>query len=72
MALQKSGFRFSIFGVVWEPTMPRSTVTMIVGLVVAWNWEGGGGLLILGGFNFFAIVNHGVRPRWSSRRSGVA
>ena len=36
-------------------------LTMIVGLIVAWKWEGVGGLLILGGFAFFAIVNHGIR-----------
>jgi hypothetical protein len=33
---------------------PRSTI--LVGLHVAWKWEGVGGLLILGGFAFFAIV----------------
>ncbi len=35
-------------------------LTMMVGLVLAWKWEGIGGLLILGGLAFFAIVNHGV------------
>jgi hypothetical protein len=35
-------------------------LTMIVGQVVAWKWEGTGSLLILGGFALFAIVNHGV------------
>jgi hypothetical protein len=36
-------------------------LTMVVGLIVAWKWEGVGGLLILGGFTFFAIVNHGIQ-----------
>ena len=36
-------------------------LTMMVGLVVAWQWERIGGILILGGLVFFAIVNHGVR-----------
>jgi hypothetical protein len=31
---------------------------MIVGLAVGWKWEGIGGLLILGGFAFFSVVNH--------------
>lgn len=35
--------------------------TMVVGLIVAWKWEVVGGLLILGGFAFFAIENHGVK-----------
>jgi len=33
---------------------------MLVGLIVAWKWEGIGGLLILGGYIFFAVVNHGA------------
>jgi len=36
-------------------------LTMVVGLILAWKWEGIGGLLILGGFAAFAIVNHGIR-----------
>jgi len=36
-------------------------LTMVVGLVVAWKWERIGGVLILGGLAFFAVVNHGVR-----------
>ena len=36
-------------------------LTMMVGLIVAWKWEGVGGLLILSGWAFFAVVNHGVR-----------
>lgn len=35
--------------------------TMIVGLVAAWKWERIGGLLILCGPPFFAVVNHGIR-----------
>ena len=34
---------------------------MVVGLVVAWKWERIGGVLILGGLAFFAIVNHGLQ-----------
>jgi NADH:ubiquinone oxidoreductase subunit 2 (subunit N) len=36
-------------------------LTMVVGLVMAWRWERIGGLLVLGGLAFFAIVNHGVQ-----------
>ena len=36
-------------------------LTMMTGLIIAWKWEGVGGLLILGGFGFFAAVNHGIR-----------
>jgi len=36
-------------------------LTMMIGMIVAWKWEGIGGLLILGGFAFFAVVNHGIR-----------
>jgi hypothetical protein len=32
-------------------------VTMIVGQIAAWKWEGIGGLLILSGFAFFAVVD---------------
>ena len=35
-------------------------LTMIVGQIVAWRWEGIGGGLIVGSFVLFAIVNHGV------------
>ena len=35
-------------------------LTMIVGQIVAWKWEGIGSLFILGGFVLFVIVNHGV------------
>ncbi len=34
--------------------------TMIIGLVLAFRWEGIGGLLILGGFAFFSIVNQRI------------
>jgi hypothetical protein len=36
-------------------------LTIMVGLILAWKWELLGGLLILGGFAFFAIVNHGIK-----------
>lgn len=35
-------------------------LTMLVGLGIAWKWEGIGGLLILGGLALFAVANHGV------------
>jgi hypothetical protein len=35
-------------------------LTMIVGQIAAWKLEVGGGLLILGAFVLFAVVNHGV------------
>ena len=33
-----------------------------LGLIVAWKWEGLGGILILGGGAFLAIVNYGIDP----------
>ena len=36
-------------------------LTMIVGLILAWKWGRLGGVLILDGFAFFAIVNHGIK-----------
>ena len=36
-------------------------LTMVAGLIAAWKWERIGGLLILGGLAFFAVVNHGIR-----------
>ena len=44
-----------------EQLLSIALVTMIVGLVAAWKWEGIGGLLILGGWVLFAVVNHGIR-----------
>jgi hypothetical protein len=35
-------------------------LSMLVGQIVAWRWEGVGGPLILGGFVLFAVVNRGV------------
>ncbi len=35
-------------------------LAMVVGFAVAWKWEGVGGILVLSGLAFFAIVNHGV------------
>ena len=34
---------------------------MVVGLIAAWKWERIGGLLIVGGLAFFAVVNHGIQ-----------
>ena len=44
-----------------EQLLSIALLTMVVGLVVAWKFEGVGGLLILGGFAFFTIVNHGIK-----------
>jgi hypothetical protein len=35
-------------------------LTMIVGQIAAWKWEGIGGLLILGSYVLFAVVNHSI------------
>lgn len=35
-------------------------LTMIVGQIAAWKWEGIGGGLILGSYVLFAVVNHGI------------
>jgi hypothetical protein len=35
-------------------------LTMLIGQIVAWRWEGIGSVFILGGLALFAIVNHGV------------
>jgi hypothetical protein len=43
-----------------ENLLTTAFLTMIVGQIAAWKWEGIGGLLIMGGFGLFAIVNHGV------------
>ena len=44
-----------------ESLLGSALLTMLVGQIVAWKWEGIGSLLILGGFALFAIVNPGVR-----------
>jgi hypothetical protein len=35
-------------------------LTMLIGQIAAWKWEGVGGGLIVGSFALFAVVNHGV------------
>lgn len=40
-----------------EMVLGNALFTILVGLVIAWKWEGLGSLLILGGFTVFAIVN---------------
>jgi hypothetical protein len=47
-----------LHGSLRENLLGLGLLTMMVGIVVGWKWEGIGGLLILGGFVFFAIVNH--------------
>ena len=43
-----------------ENLLTAALATMIVGQIAAWKWEGVGGVLILGGFAFFSIVNHRI------------
>lgn len=43
-----------------ENLLFAAMLTMMTGLVVAWKREGTGGLLILGGWAFFAVVNQGI------------
>ena len=43
-----------------ENMLTIGLLTMIVGQIVAWKWEGIGSLFILGGFALFATVNHEV------------
>ena len=45
---------------VLENLLTIGILTMLVGQLLAWKWEGLGGLLIVGGFALFAIVNHGI------------
>jgi hypothetical protein len=44
-----------------ENLLGAALLTMIVGQLVAWKWEGIGSLSILGGLALFVIVNRGVR-----------
>lgn len=37
-----------------------AVLAMLAGQIVAWRREGIGGVVILGGFTLFAVVNHGV------------
>lgn len=46
---------------VQEDLIGLAFLTMTVGLLVGWKWEGLGGLLIIGGFGLFAIVNRPFR-----------
>lgn len=44
-----------------ENLLGLAFLTMTLGLLVGWKWEGIGGLLIVGGFALFAIVNRPFR-----------
>ena len=35
-------------------------LTLLLGLILAWKWEGIGSLLILGGLVLFATADHGI------------
>jgi hypothetical protein len=43
-----------------ENLLTLAFAAMIVGQIAAWKWEGVGGLLILGSYILFAVVNHGI------------
>ena len=43
-----------------ENLLSVALLTMIVGQIAAFKWEGIGGLLILSGFVFFSVVNHRI------------
>jgi hypothetical protein len=43
-----------------ENLVGTALITMMVGQILAWKWEGIGGVLILGAFALFAAVNPGV------------
>lgn len=47
-----ASLRENLFGTV--------ALTLLVGLVLAWKWEGAGGLLILAGLALFAVADHGT------------
>jgi hypothetical protein len=47
-------------GSIPERLLTLGLLTMIVGQLLAWKWEGIGALLILGGLCLFAVVNCGV------------
>ncbi|MGO9109709.1 MAG: hypothetical protein ACLP9L_10785 [Thermoguttaceae bacterium] len=43
-----------------ENLLTVAMLTMIVGQIAAWKWEGIGGVLILSSYFLFAIMNHGI------------
>ncbi len=49
-----------LHGSIRENLLTVAMLTMIVGQIVAWKWERIGGLLVLGAFVLFAVVNHRV------------
>ena len=49
----RGSFRENLLGI--------GILTMLIGQIEAWRWEGIGSLFILGGFALFPIVNPGVR-----------
>lgn len=46
-----------LHGSLRENLLSLALLTMISGLVAGWKWEGIGGLLIVGGFAVFSVVN---------------
>ncbi|MGD0651665.1 MAG: hypothetical protein ABSA97_11100 [Verrucomicrobiia bacterium] len=44
-----------------EQLLSLSLGLTLLGLVVAWKWEGIGGAFVLGGIACFALVNHGIK-----------
>jgi hypothetical protein len=47
-----------------ESPILLAVLIITLGLIVAWKWEGLGGILILGGTAFCAIVNYRLVPAW--------
>ncbi len=47
-----------LHGLLRENLLTVAMLTMIVGQIAAWKWESIGGVLILGAFGLFAVVNH--------------
>ena len=45
-----------------ENLLAVAGLTVALGLILGWRWERVGGLLIVGGWFVFLIVNHGIRP----------
>ena len=53
MAIHDRNYERHILTVIQVNLLFAAMLTMMVGLVIAWKWEGIGGLLIPGGLAFF-------------------
>ncbi len=61
LAIGERGGPNPLHGSLRENLLGSALLTMLIGQIVAWRWEGIGSLFILGGFALFTIVNPGVR-----------